>query len=263
MDTNRIDNLLRYILAVAGQEDLGNRELGPIHLVKYVYLADLAHSQKHEGSTYTNVPWVFHNFGPWSIEVYKRIEPIVRGVDATERKISSPKYEDDFFRWELIDDELFEELDRQLPFEITLAIKKAIHEFGDDTSALLHYVYVTYPMLKAAPGEYLSFKPRLETKENHIKTNNIMDTPLPKKDQKLSKAARKRLKEKIEAMLSEKLTKKKKPSVYSPPRYDQVFFEGQKWLDELAGKPIESQEGQLSFTRDVWKSPSRTESDVP
>lgn len=257
MDINRVDTLLRYILSVAGQEDPGNRELGPIHLVKYLYLADLAYSQRHKGSTYTNVPWIFHRFGPWSTEVYKRIEPVVREIDASERRISSLKYEDDFFRWELVDDELFEELDRQLPFEITLAIKKAVHEFGDDTSALLHYVYATDPMLSAAPGECLSFRPYPEYEEDAIETQPSTKT------QRLSKTARKRFKEKIEAMLSEKLAKKRKPSVYTPPRYDQVFFEGQKWLDEIAGKPIESQEGQLSFSEAVWKSPSRTDSDVP
>jgi hypothetical protein len=42
MDINKIDLLLKYILAAAGLEDLGNREVGPIHLVKYVYLSDLA-----------------------------------------------------------------------------------------------------------------------------------------------------------------------------------------------------------------------------
>ncbi|HUT71926.1 MAG TPA: hypothetical protein VMW89_14755 [Desulfatiglandales bacterium] len=256
MDMNRVDTLLRYILLVAGQEDPGNRELGPIHLVKYVYLADLAHSQWHKGPTYTNVPWIFHRFGPWSTEVYKRIEPVVRELDASERRISSPKYEDDFFRWELVDDELFEELDRQLPFEIALTLKKAVHEFGDDTSALLHYVYATDPMLRAAPGEQLSFEPYPEDEED---TREIRAST---KDQRLSKTARSRLKEKMEAMLSKKLAKKKKPSVYTAPRYDQVFFEGQKWLDEIAGEPIESQEGQLSFSKEIWKSPSRTESDV-
>lgn len=257
MDINRVDTLLRYILSVAGQEDPDNRELGPIHLVKYVYLADLAHSQRHKGSIYTNVPWIFHRFGAWSPEVYKRIEPVVREIDASERRISSPKHEDDFFRWELVDDKLFEELDRQLPFEITLAIKKAVHEFGDDTSGLLHFVYATDPMLRAAPGEYLSFKPYPEYEEDDTE-------PQPSvKAQRLSKTAKKRLKEKINAMLSEKLAKKKKPSVYTPPRYDQIFFEGQKWLDEITGEPIESQEGQLSFTKDVWKSPFRAESDVP
>jgi hypothetical protein len=42
MDIKKIDLLLKFILAAAGQEDTGHRELGPIHLIKYVYLADPA-----------------------------------------------------------------------------------------------------------------------------------------------------------------------------------------------------------------------------
>ena len=42
MDVEKVDLLLKYILAAAGQEDCGDREVGPIHLKKNVYLADLA-----------------------------------------------------------------------------------------------------------------------------------------------------------------------------------------------------------------------------
>ena len=42
MDIKKVDLLLKYILAAAGQEDPGHREVGPIHLIKYVYSADLA-----------------------------------------------------------------------------------------------------------------------------------------------------------------------------------------------------------------------------
>lgn len=47
MDINKVDLLLKYILTAAGQEDSGHREVGPIHLVKYVYLADLAFAEGH------------------------------------------------------------------------------------------------------------------------------------------------------------------------------------------------------------------------
>jgi len=49
MDIKRVDLLLKYILTAAGQEDLGQQELGPIHLIKYVYLADLIFAEKHGG----------------------------------------------------------------------------------------------------------------------------------------------------------------------------------------------------------------------
>jgi hypothetical protein len=34
MDINKVDLLLKYILAAAGQEDYGNRKVGPFHLDK-------------------------------------------------------------------------------------------------------------------------------------------------------------------------------------------------------------------------------------
>ena len=46
MNIKNVHLLLKYILLAAGQEDPGNRELGPIHLIKYVYLADLIFPEK-------------------------------------------------------------------------------------------------------------------------------------------------------------------------------------------------------------------------
>ena len=110
--------LLKYALAVAGQEKPGNRELGAIHLVKYVYLADLAYADRHRGDTLTAVAWRFHNLisvhgrrtstplqligecffvhkpphrGGW----VSRIAPVVAAVGAQERRYSNPRYEDE------------------------------------------------------------------------------------------------------------------------------------------------------------------------
>ncbi len=51
MDINKVDLVLKYILAALGQEHYGNREVGPIHLVKYVYLSDLVFAEKYDGET--------------------------------------------------------------------------------------------------------------------------------------------------------------------------------------------------------------------
>ena len=47
LNYKRLDFLLQYILAVAGQNDPYERELGMIHLIKYTYLADLAYARQH------------------------------------------------------------------------------------------------------------------------------------------------------------------------------------------------------------------------
>lgn len=56
MDIKKVDLQLKYILVAAGQEDLGHREVGPIHLIKYVYFADLAFAEKQGGETFTGAP---------------------------------------------------------------------------------------------------------------------------------------------------------------------------------------------------------------
>jgi hypothetical protein len=93
MDIKRVDLLLKYILAAAGQEDPGNREVGPIHLIKYVYLADLIFAEKHGGDTYTGASWRFHNFGPWAPEVCSRIDPVINEVEGQVIQIPSSKAE--------------------------------------------------------------------------------------------------------------------------------------------------------------------------
>jgi hypothetical protein len=265
MDIKRVDLLLKYILAAAGEEDLGNREVGPIHLVKYVYLADLAYSEKHEGETFTGIPWKFHHFGPWSSDVFNRIEPVLQEVGAQERNISSPKLEEDIKRFSLINENLFEQLDRELPFIIVQTIKRLIHSYGDDTTSLLHHIYRTRPMLEAAPGEFLSFKYQTFVEEDQeeviCRVSDVVElyrTTSPKK----RKSDMKALKEQIQAKLMEKKLQREHTKFSQEPRYDDVFFEGVKWLDSLSGDPAQEQEGEISFSDDIWKSPARMVPDV-
>jgi hypothetical protein len=51
----------------------------------------------------------------------------------------------------------------------------------------------------------------------------------------------KALRDQIQAKLAEKKLMRQQIKVSKPPRYDDVFFEGVKWLDSLAGAPIEEQ----------------------
>ena len=58
-DATKVDLVLQYALLLAGQEDdYFDRQLGPIHLIKYVYLADFAFARRNRGETYTGVDWV-------------------------------------------------------------------------------------------------------------------------------------------------------------------------------------------------------------
>jgi hypothetical protein len=50
---------------------------------------------------------------------------------------------------------------------------------------------------------------------------------------------RKNLKEKIQIKLAEKKLQREQIKFSKPPRYDDVFFEGVKWLNSLAGGPVQ------------------------
>ena len=74
-------------------------------------------------------------------------------------ELHKPEYEREFVRWSVIDDNLYERLERELPIVVVGPIQKYVHQFGAITEDLLHFVYKTLPMLRAKPGEYLDFKP--------------------------------------------------------------------------------------------------------
>lgn len=263
----KVEHLIAFALAIASeQDDFQHRELGPIHLVKHVYLADLAYAETHGGETFTGTEWRFHHFGPWAVPVFKRVQPAARTINATERQIPT-KDDKDAFRWSLptprgIDaqeerKELLESLG-DLPREAKTAIRFAVRDFGSNTDALLDFVYKTKPMLRAAPGEVLSFKDVVWSPKEYPRS----DEPLPTAKQ------RKRRKEEISALvgrmklaLAERRRDPELTPADPPPRYDETFYEGLEALDRLAGDPIPTESGIVSVSDDVWKSKARADLD--
>lgn len=150
--------ILQFALLTAGEEDRQHeRQLGPIHLLKYVYLADLAFAQRNGGRTFTGANWRFHKFGPWSNAVFEVIDPALRSIGADRRAYRSDYGDDDWVRYSMRDEQLLAEKRRALPAQIALTLKRNIHRFRSDTPTLLDHVYKTEPMLAAAPSERLNF----------------------------------------------------------------------------------------------------------
>ncbi len=253
MDVGRTKLLFQYALASAAQEDdFRNRELGPIHLLKYAYLGDLAYASRNEGTSFSGTRWIFHHFGPWSVEAWKEAPNAVLALGAKERHFSS-RYQEDNIRWALETAKAPDDIVKGVPLSAAFAIKRAVHEFGTDTSALLHFVYKTKPMLSAAPGEVLDFRTTV-TPEDEIGTEDLPALA------HLSKTKIKKLRELVKERIA---TKKNKRFVAAdpPPRYDHVFAQGQDWLDSLEGDPVGPLEGILEVGDLVWKSKARGEDD--
>ena len=261
MDFQKIDLILQYALLVAGESDeFFDRELSPIHLIKYVYIADLAHAERHQGETFTGVKWKFHKFGPWSVEVFKRIEPALTSLGATKKIVSHPKCEDDFTHWSITNEEMVSGLAALLPLHMEIAVRQAVHAFRADTASLLNHVYLTKPMLKAAPGEDLD----LSVEKEGVPPQDVCPEE-PKLTIRQAEEQKKKLQDLRERM-RERLKKiRKQPSLVPanpPPRYDDVFAAGQEWLDSLAGFFVEEEEGKTEFSEEIWKSPARYDPDL-
>lgn len=261
-DISKVDNILQFILLAAGRsDDYRDRELGPIHLIKYLYLADLSYAEAHDGETFTKIPWRFHHFGPWSTEAFNRIDPALEQIGATKKRISS-YYADDFTRWSVDDEKRYHQLSEELPIHVVSAVKGYIQEFSSSTEDLLHFVYNTVPMLQAAPEAFLDFNVVSPHQEKARPIGND-DTQPPKELSKTQQKKRKQKLDQLKKQFREKLKKKQRKRVeYAQPRYDDVFFEGLKTLDYIAGSDVELTKGVARFSDDIWKSESRFDPDV-
>ena len=255
MHESRVETLIEFILLAAGRQDsFESRELGPIHVLKYLYLADLAYARA-KGEPFAGISWRFHHYGPWAQEAFALIAPTAARIGARERRVSSPRFADDIIRWSVTDDARFDVLERDLPVSITSAIRRQIRDHGNDTSGLLHYVYRTPPMLRAAPEEALSF-------------SDLGETPMPPPAPVVSLTARQEkkrheamqaLRDVVRAKLAAGTPKAAAP--LPPPRYDDVFEEGTSWLDDQAvASPIV--EGESQFDEEGWKGKGRSDPGV-
>ncbi|HTG35215.1 MAG TPA: hypothetical protein VLB76_20035 [Thermoanaerobaculia bacterium] len=257
MDSKKVDLVIQYALAVAGEaEDFRDRELGPIHLLKFVYLADLAYARA-ERESFTGASWKFHKFGPWAVDVYQRIQPAIHFIGASERRFSATANEEGV-RWRVKDACLSRDLEPKLPWSVAREVKHAVHQYGSDTTGLLHFVYRTPPMLRAAPGEALNLLVE-EAVESEAMQVTTAETKLPE----MSKTKVKKLQALVKGRLEERRRLKTLVTPEPAPRYDEVFTMGQDWLDGLAGDPVTAEKGQVHFSDEVWKSPGRRDPEIP
>jgi hypothetical protein len=264
-DQHRTDRLLQYVLVVAADEDdWRDRELGPIHFLKYAYLSDLAYANRHDGQSFTGAKWQFYHFGPWEAQVHDRIEPALSAIVANKKTLQAARYDSDFSRFSLqLDrrelDSLREELENELPLGVSQTVKAAVHEFGGDTAALLRYVYLTPPMVAAAPGETLMLvqpSPPGAGFDSKPSENKLTASQRRRRIEALA-GLKQRVRERLDRRIVNRLP------VSPAPRYDAVFAAGTEWLDALAGDPVESVTGELAVSPEIWKSPARTDPDVP
>ncbi len=237
-------------MALASEaDDWRDRELGPIHLLKYAYLADLAFAEQGDGTTYTRTPWRFYNLGPWCEDAFARIDTAASAVDAQRRSFVGDRGQTVRYK---VESGNLERVASSLPGVVLSALRHSIREFGNDTNDLLNHVYTTAPMLKAAPGEPLVFAAKPEPEPIEAPTDDLSA---------LSAKARRARRDKLAALrqeMKQRLSTPRRGRVPMPtPRYDEVFEKGAAWLDTLAGDPVPTGVFDAAIGEDVWKSASR------
>lgn len=254
--------LIQYALLLAGaEEERAHRDLGPIHLIKYVYLADLAYAERNGGQTFTGIQWQFYKFGPWSQTVNARLAPALASIGADQYNFPSDYDDrDDWVRWSLHDEARLRESEKAIPPVIAMVLPRFVHRFLKDTPSLLDHVYRTPPMLAAAPGEYLDFTPAARDE-----TQKAIATKL--RTETISEKQKKRYRDRVRELQLEIKKRTGQPAALVNPmanaRYDETFEKGVQWLDSLAGEPMGQGEYVAEFSNDVWKSAARKGDDVP
>ena len=257
MESRNFHRLVQYCLFAASKSDeYGLRFLGPIHLLKYAYLVDLDHALHNEGKTFTGVEWYFHNFGPWSASAFALIAPAMSEIGAETSSFRSQfDAAKDCIRWRWLDSEPAQrEIDRELPVEIRHAASALVRRFGNDTAAILHFVYATPPMLNAAPGEKLDFvaNPKLVPRQKSDEKPYLES--LSKEERKERRKAMDALRKKFQADSNVRLPPA--PLLFVS-RLDTIYTEGVRWLDSMAGTAFPENGVKVVFSDEIWKSTAR------
>lgn len=258
MDMKRVDALLAYILSEAQKsDDFREHSLGPIHFIKYVYLADLAYAEVHDGETFTGIHWKFHYFGPWDLQLWQRIAPSLAASGAQAINFPSDFSDSGYTRWEISSLEAIRAAAEKLPIDLQGLLSRAIKKFANSTADILHFVYNTPPMLRAAPEEILDFTPSGWFFENDCFSKK-KDAIITEKQAKKIKQWKSNASQQLQSVISKKITQKKSyGTICTESLYDEVYFAGVASLEDDMNTPVQEGEIKISVDNNVWKSRAR------
>lgn len=266
MNQEAIQNLVRFALAAAARMD-HPVDLGPIHLLKLLYLADWAHAQRHNGETFTGIPWRFYHFGPYCADVVAELERAVPSCGVVDRSFFGAKSGREVRRWvaerDEATDEAYSELERVLPTEVAIAIRRTVQSHGGDTYPLLHQVYGTPPMRRSAPGELIDFSAAVREMLEALDGSSPEAPPrvLQQVDPTLSTTQRKKRERAFNDLrqrMKEALSRSDEAGelVYIEPVEDEVYEQGVNWLESQADQ-IHPVTATFLVHQSVWHSRTR------
>lgn len=211
-------NLTKLIPAVVSAVNERQSYVTKTKLLKLLYLFDVEWYRTHQ-ETYTGFDWMFHLLGPWTSEYDPTLEILVANENVKKRS-GGDAFDTEFFTTDeqVFLNRIFEDAKDSLIFE------KVMSTWGNKTTPeILDYVYFrTEPMRSAKRGEKLNFSsiserpPALYTRGRSGRSTEQIA------------ALRRRISERLE-------TEKKEPQdvTFTPPKYDDAFFEAMDKLESL------------------------------
>ncbi len=216
MTSSQVADLIRYIVWYATSRDI---KLTTVRVVKFVYLADVHFARHNAGKTYTGLPWAFVNYGPYCGEVMREIDALADKRAICRESFESKSGDKDYNLFSC-KDRGAELIGEQLPIALVYPLRADIRKFGDDTQALLDYVYFeTEPMEQVRKGDRLDF-----TRVRPSKTTSLK--PLRKLTKQEKAAAKDHIRALVEQMqLARARQARDQRSLLPESLYDDAYFE--------------------------------------
>lgn len=233
--------MIQHALVAASELEFPYNSLTTTALIKLVYIADLVHAERH-GMSFTGARWLFLHFGPWAAMVDARLEPATRAIGGEIRTFDGGIAFGAGRGTEA-------RPPGEVPVVVRIAVRSAVVKFQGETSRLLHFVYRTGPMLRAAPEEELTFAlvPDLHDRG--------------KAPGSLSSKQKKELREQaalLRAGANGRAHEERAVRVPVSSQYDDVYVHGVDWLESMASAFPEF-EGTAVVDDSMWRSPARGE----
>jgi len=214
------DRILDLVKAICTRVREKGGYLNKTKLIKYLYLVDVEYYRMHK-EMFTGFNWIFKDFGPWAFEYNEIYEAMERAPDFRIDEGNRPDLDTKFIKTT----ESLELGDVIRDFDIELKVRRIIDRWADEiTGPMLNYVYFnTEPMVDAERGKTLDFTkihrlepiPRFELSKGSLDAKELAE-----------------LKKKIRERIDEERKKEKPDCTFTPPHYDEIYWEGMTRLDK-------------------------------
>lgn len=214
------EKLLRLIQAILTRAKDREGFVTKTKLVKYLYLIDIAH-YKRTGQLLTGFSWFFHLYGPWAREFENLYGQATFKQAIRVRPGTKPDLDAEFIE----STETVQLSDVIEDVHLELEFRHIIDTWADRRlGEMLDHVYFnSEPMHVATQGEELDF-------------SSVERTPMQRRiwqpthgDRTIADQVRRRIAERLG------LQQKPKPEQFTPPRYDEEYFDAVRIMDEDEG----------------------------